>query len=43
MPAIETYVGQRINSLEVLKLLPRNSHGDFKYWLRCPCGQEFSA
>ena len=42
MPAIETYVGQTINGLEVLKLLPRNAQGDFKYWLRCPCGQEFS-
>lgn len=37
------YVGQTINGLEVLKLLPRNASGDFKYWLRCSCGQEFSA
>jgi hypothetical protein len=36
-------VGKTINGLEVLKLLPRNAQGDFKYWLRCQCGTEFSA
>jgi hypothetical protein len=41
-PPIETYVGQTVNGLEVLKLLPRNASGDFKYWLRCPCKTEFS-
>jgi hypothetical protein len=39
---LESYVGQTINELEVLKLLPRNASGDFKYWLRCSCGEEFS-
>ena len=40
---LEARVGQTINDLEVLKLLPRNASGDFKYWLRCKCGTEFSA
>ena len=42
MAAIESYVGQTVNGLKVLKLLPRNASGDFKYWLRCPCKREFS-
>ncbi len=40
---LESYVGQIINDLKVLKLLPRNASGDFKYWLRCSCGEEFGA
>ena len=46
MPAIEetlgASVGQTVNNLAVLKLLPRNAQGDFKYWVRCECGTEFS-
>jgi hypothetical protein len=40
---LESYVGQTINELEVLKLLPKNAHGDHKYLVRCSCGVEFSA
>jgi hypothetical protein len=37
------YVGQKINGLLVLQILPRNAHGTRKFWLRCPCTREFSA
>jgi len=39
MPSIETYVGQTINGLEVLKLLPRNAQGDFKILAELPVRQ----
>lgn len=38
-----SYVGQTINGLEILSVLPHNAHNRLKLWLRCSCGQEFSA
>lgn len=31
------FIGQSINGVEILQLLPRNAHGELKFWLRCPC------